>query len=188
MGPPGIPSFGGMFPSTGLGAAAALCGEQNQDRHVGFELEFRRSVKAFQPPLFTHLPLSTRCFASVPQSRRSPYYNQGFLLQNHTQHAACASPLRAPARARVALPRKKEGASCGLPRQPCLATGLIFTSCPQRRPMDKGGALAGGPAPGLATEQRAPAWHSGHVAVVLRKRRRSVGLCPGWKGGKTDLA
>lgn len=80
MGPPGIPSFGGMFPSTGLGAAAALCGEQNQDRHVGFELEFRRSVKAFQPPLFAHLPLSTRCFASVPQSRRSPYYNQGFLL------------------------------------------------------------------------------------------------------------
>lgn len=80
MGPPGIPSFGGMFPSTGLGAAAALCGEQNQDRHVGFELEFRRSVKAFQPPLFAHLPRSTRCFASVPQSRRSPYYNQGFLL------------------------------------------------------------------------------------------------------------
>lgn len=33
MGPPGIPSFGGMFPSTGLGAAAALCGEQNQGKH-----------------------------------------------------------------------------------------------------------------------------------------------------------
>lgn len=44
MGPPGIPSFGGMFPSTGLGAAAALCGEQNQDRHGGFELELRKKT------------------------------------------------------------------------------------------------------------------------------------------------
>ncbi len=29
MGPPGMPSPGGMFPRTGLGAAAALCGNKS---------------------------------------------------------------------------------------------------------------------------------------------------------------
>lgn len=30
MGPPGMPSPGGMFPRTGLGAAAALCGHKEK--------------------------------------------------------------------------------------------------------------------------------------------------------------
>lgn len=34
MGPPGIPSFGGMFPSTGLGAAAALWKQRKQKIYI----------------------------------------------------------------------------------------------------------------------------------------------------------
>lgn len=96
MGPPGIPSFGGMFPSTGLGAAAALCREQNQDKHVGFELEFRSCVKAFQSLLFAHLPLSTRCFNSAPQRKHSPILQPGvFVIKSHPTCGLCipaASP------------------------------------------------------------------------------------------------
>lgn len=50
MGAPGIPSFGGMFPSTGLGAAAALCGEQNQGKH-GQSYD-KSTLK--MPPLLPH--------------------------------------------------------------------------------------------------------------------------------------
>lgn len=69
MGPPGIPSFGGMFPSTGLGAAAALCREQNQDKHGGMSRELRGETH-LEGCLFCHIPMSHfACYLQRPKHR-----------------------------------------------------------------------------------------------------------------------
>lgn len=41
MGPPGMPSLGGMLPITGLGAAAALCRTEEEEEHSGLAAEMK---------------------------------------------------------------------------------------------------------------------------------------------------
>lgn len=137
-----------------------------------------RLFKRFSEPTSPHAPFSL-CFWPPKTLPLLPHHHrQGFLSQKSHQTLAHASLPPAPARARAASPRKGEGAGVGMPGQPCLVTGLIFTASPPRTAMHKGGFLAGGPAPGLAAEQRAPSRPRGHGAEEAPRRTEVKNMTP----------